>query len=254
MPFNLLIIRHAESANNLLAESAEYESYVATRIFEPEITERGVKQAQALADHLSGSTQIEFARVASGNRYGYGITRLVASPMVRTLQTAWPTAQALGLPLEIWPEIFEQGGLFEGSPREPASLRTFPGHTRAQYMQLFPGVLVPPEIGEAGWWNKGYEEMEHCTARAGRVAEQLIQLAKEAAAQPSEPPTTLAMFSHGTFINQMLSRLLNLPHPLQSYIFHANTGITRIEFQADGFRVVRFLNRTQHLSAELLSR
>lgn len=255
MPFNLLLIRHAESTNNLIAESTDYEAFVSTRSFDPEITARGLQQAQALADHLAGSAQLEFSRLRTGQRYGYGITRLVASPMVRTLLTAWPTAQALKLPLEIWPDIFEQGGLFEGNPADAASLRSFAGSTRAQYAERFPGVVMPPEIGEQGWWSGGYEELERCTVRAGLVAERLVQLARDAAAQTGNPPATLALVSHGTFLNQLLCALLGVPQqPAASYFFHANTGISRIEFQPDGFRVVRFLNRTQHLPPELLSR
>ena len=42
----LLIIRHAQSANNALAEGVDYDEYMANRSPEPPITEMGERQAQ----------------------------------------------------------------------------------------------------------------------------------------------------------------------------------------------------------------
>jgi hypothetical protein len=38
------------------------------------------------------------------------------------------------------------------------------------------------------------------------------------------------------------------------YFSHANTGITRIEFTADDFVVLRYLNRFYHLPPSMVSR
>jgi broad specificity phosphatase PhoE len=252
MSFSLLIIRHAESTNNRIAEATAYEEFVATRTYDPEITERGHEQAKALARHLAESTQREFARTQPVYPQGYGITRLVASPMIRTLLTATPVAHALGLPLEVWTDIFEQGGLFEGNPMEGRTLRSYPGSTRAEFESRFPGIVLPPEVTERGWWRGGYEEMDICAERAAGVA---LRLKRIAAAHPADAPAeTLAMVTHGTFINQLIHALLGLPDESTGYFFHANTGMTRVEFVPDGYLVVRFVNRTQHLPPELLSR
>jgi len=253
MVMNLLLIRHGESTNNRIAESTDYDSFMAARTSDPALTERGTQQALALARHLAESTAVEFLRPSAVNRAGYGVTRLVVSPMVRTLLTAAPTAERLGLPLEIWPDIFEQGGLFEGNPQDE-TLRSYPGYTRAEFETLFPGVIVPPEVTERGWWRGGYEEMEECSERAAAVAARLKKMAAEEAEDLPPVPTTLAMVTHGTFMNQLLHHLLGVPDQSSMYFFHANTGITRIEFAVDGFRVLRYVNRTQHLPAELLSR
>ncbi|MGL4648408.1 MAG: histidine phosphatase family protein [Caldilineaceae bacterium] len=253
MPFNLLIIRHAESTNNTLAESKDYQTFVATRTHDPAITERGVAQAQQLAQHLASSSQREFSRSEPVYPQGYGITRLVASPMLRTLQTAAPVAAALDMPIEIWTDIFEQGGLFDGNP-EDGTLRSFPGLTRNELSARYPGILLPADVTDRGWWRGGYEEMDACSARAKIVAARVQHLAEQHQSKEAGGLTTLAMVSHGTFINQFLRHLFGLAEEATSYFFHANTGITRVEFAHDGFRVVRYINRTQHLPSDLISR
>lgn len=245
---DLYIIRHAESANNRIAESTDYATFVATRTADPPITELGVAQAERLACHLAESEHPEFNRRAHRYARGYGISRLACSPMLRTLQTATPCARALGLPLEVWPDIFEQGGLFDGDPEAEGGARTYPGLSRAEMNAIFPGVVLPESITDMGWWKYGYEEMDACAERAGLVAERLHALAA------SEPQTVLALVTHGTFINHLLHNVLGLPSDTLMYFFHANTGITRVEFAPDGYRVLRYANRVPHLDGESMSR
>ena len=57
----------------------------AERPFDPHLSEKGILQAQKLAQRLEGE----------------GITHIFASPYLRTLQTAWPIAQALDLPIKV---------------------------------------------------------------------------------------------------------------------------------------------------------
>ncbi len=245
---NLFLIRHAESVNNRIAESNEYADFIATRSFDPEITDTGEKQAEALATHLASSSHPEFIRKGKAPTHGYGITRIVASPMLRTLRTATPTARALGLPLEVWTDIHEQGGLFDGDPTDADAVRSYPGLKRAEMLARFGELLLPDEVTEAGWWRGGYEDYPQSAARAVAVAERLTALAE------AEPQTHLAFVSHGTFLNQLLHVLLGVPNESSMYFFHANTGITRMEFTGDGFRVLRYTNRIAHLAPEIMTR
>ncbi len=245
---NIYFIRHAESANNRLAESADFDTYVATRSFDPTITEIGEQQADALAQHLVEGRQPEFSRKDRPRRQGYGLTRLVCSPMQRTLQTAAPTARRLGLPLEVWTDIYEQGGLFEGDPRMEEGARAHSGLARSEIERRFPGSVLPKEVTERGWWDRGYEEMEEAEERAVVVGERLLALAE------AQPQTQLGFVTHGTFLNLLLRALLGVPAEAPMYFFHANTGITRVEFADDGFRVLRYTNRTAHLPADLMTR
>lgn len=245
---NLFLIRHAESVNNRIAENTDYANFIATRAFDPEITDLGVKQARALAAHIASSNHPEFIRKGHAQPQGYGITRIVCSPMLRTLQTAAPTAAALGLPLEVWLDIHEQGGLFEGDPSAEGGVHSYPGLTRTQMAARFGELLLPEGVTEQGWWRGGYEDYPESEARALVVAERLAALAAV------EPETCLAFVSHGTFLNQLLHTLLSVPTEAPMYFFHANTGITRLEFTGDGFRVLRYTNRMAHLPPELMTR
>lgn len=245
---NLFCIRHAESVNNRIAENNEYTDFIAKRSFDPAITDTGEQQADALAAHVAASTHPEFIRKGHTLLLGYGITRIVCSPMLRTLQTAAPTAAALGLPLEVWPDIFEQGGLFEGDPAAQEGKAFFGGLTRADMLARFGPLVLPEDITEEGWWRGGYEDYPESEARAVVVAERLVDLAV------TEPETRLAFVSHGTFLNQLLRTLLGIPGEAPMYFAHANTGITRVEFTGDGFRVLRYTNRIAHLSPELMTR
>ncbi len=246
---NLFIIRHAESANNRIASQVDYDTFVATREFDPPITDVGHLQSSQLAQHLASSEHPEFGRKsAEAKQIGYGITHLYCSPMRRSLQTALPVSQALGLPLVVWSDIHEQGGLFQGNPHTGEGLHGSPGLTRSEMVRQFPGVQLPDEITEEGWWPGHYEDMHECDARAERVARRLFSLADH------ETHARIAIVSHGTFIDHLLKRLFGPAGERPMYFSHANTGITRIEFTDDSYLVLRYLNRLQHLPAEMVTR
>lgn len=245
---DLFIIRHAESANNRIAENTDYATFVATRTSDPPITDLGEAQADRLAQYLAESQHPEFNRREHRRVSGFGINRIVCSPMLRTLQTASPSARALNLPLEVWTDIYEQGGLFDGDPDGKHGARTYPGLSRAEMENLVPGVLLPGDVSDWGWWMGGYEDMEACAGRAALVAERLDRLASD------EPGLRLAIVTHGTFINLLLHAVLGVPLDSIMYFFHANTGITRIEYAPDGYRVLRYANRIAHLEGDLMTR
>lgn len=247
---NLIMIRHGESANNRIIATLGYDDYLGGRVHEPPLTDTGEAQAEHLAKHLAEADKPEFSRKGIKTRTGYKIDRLFCSPMLRTIQTAYPTSQALGLPLEIWRDTFEHGGLFEGDPfkENGAGLKFFPGMGRSAMMERFPGVVVPDTITDEGWYSGGYEEMEGVVTRATAVAEELTQLAAE------QPDLTVALVTHGTFMNQLLHRILGVGADVPLFFFHANTGITRVEFAENGFRILRYVNRLEHLPAELWTR
>lgn len=245
---NLYIIRHAESANNRLAQNTDHATFLATRNVDPPITATGCEQARLLAGHLAQSTLVEYNRAKDGRppQRGYGLTRLVCSPMLRTLQTAAPVAEALGLTPEIWLDVFEQGGMFEGNPHTGEGLRCYPGAGRSAVAQQFPAYLLPDEWSDAGWWAGTYEHMADCQERAEQVAGKFFALAKET------PDARIGMITHGTFSDQLLKKLFLLAGDRPMYFSHYNTGITRIEF-AEDYTVLRYTNRIAHLPDELIT-
>lgn len=244
---NLYIIRHAESANNRLAKGVDHDTFLATRSVDPSITNLGCEQARLLAQHLAQSASPEYGR-SKGERQqrGYGLTRLVCSPMLRTLQTAEPVMEALELTTEIWLDVFEQGGMFEGNPYTGVNLRCYPGAGRSAVAERFPTYALPDEWTDAGWWTGTYEHMAECQERAERVAVKLFALAKET------PDARIGMITHGTFSDQLLKKLFLLAGDRPMYFSHYNTGITRIEF-AEDYTVLRYTNRIAHLPEDLIT-
>ena len=118
---DLYIIRHAQSTNNALPAEVELRE----RVCDPLLTELGYRQADHVAEHLAtgrdGWSEAASADPEAGggpSAAAYGITRLVCSPMRRTLLTAQPASQALGL----------RTGDLAGHPR---ARRHLPGSRRA---------------------------------------------------------------------------------------------------------------------------
>ncbi len=244
----LFLIRHAQSANNYLAERAVMDEYLAQRSPEPTITELGFQQAQLTADHLAAmGWPDEREGRNSGDSHGYGFTRLFVSPMLRTLQTAQPISKALDLKPEVWIDIHEHGGIFRGNPRH-GDVVGLPGLTRKEIVEQFIGYQLPEAVTEEGWWSGGYEEMEVCYDRATRVAATLRDWA------PDMGDERMALVSHGTFLDALIKALLGHDFSAQMYYTHYNTAITRIDFTPKGFLLLRYLNRTEHLNPELISR
>ncbi|RIK58276.1 MAG: hypothetical protein DCC57_00745 [Chloroflexi bacterium] len=249
----LFIIRHAESANNRLALDLTYDEYMAQRSADPVITELGERQAALLAEHLACEAAPESqheAHPGHGNG-GYHLTHLYCSPMLRTLQTARPVAQALGLKPQVWIEIHEHGGMFRGNPRNGEALVIHPGLTRAAIQTDYPDYDLPETITEEGWWFSPYEDMPGCNARAMRVARDLRRRAQEERTQEVE--SRIALISHGTFIDALIKAFFNQLPERELFYFHYNTAITRIDFMPNGTLFLRYLNRIQHLPPEMVS-
>lgn len=249
----LFLIRHAESANNRLAGTVDYDEYMAQRFDDPPLTDMGEEQAERLAAHLAANLHPESHQEDNpiAPNSGYGFTHLYCSPMMRSLLTAEPVAKAMNLAPEVWVDIHEHGGIFSGNPRTGEGLTIRPGMTRIVIAERFPGYTLPDAVTEEGWWNREYEDMPACFARATRVARVLRRRAtgnREAVIDEA-----LALISHGTFIDSLLKAFFNqLPEPRLFYQ-HYNTAITRIDFMDDGTLLLRYLNRTQHLPPDMLS-
>ncbi|MEW5961616.1 MAG: histidine phosphatase family protein [Chloroflexota bacterium] len=242
----LYIIRHAQSINNALTDIRE-------RVMDPALTELGWRQARAIAHHLATGVNPEMSVGATEEdtsvrrRQGYGLTRLYCSAMHRSLQTAQPIGEALGLQPEVWVDIHEHGGIYLDHG-EACRLVGYPGKTRAEILAEFPNYILPDEITGAGWWNRDFEDWPACQGRAIRVAGQLRELAPRLGEQER-----VAMVSHGGFISALLKALLDTLPASGFFFHHFNTAMTRVDFRTDGRLDVRYLNRIPHLSLEMVS-
>jgi 2,3-bisphosphoglycerate-dependent phosphoglycerate mutase len=241
----LYIIRHGQSTNNILSDSA-------TRTCDPSLTDLGIRQAEVVAWHLANGVSRdpfmvpETGYTESEPRRGSEITHLYCSAMHRALQTAAPVAKALGLKPEIWIELHEHGGIYL---EEAEKVVGYPGKTRQEIMTEFPNYLLPEKITEKGWWDiaLGMETRAASYGRAIQVAHDIRLRAKR------EPDSMIAIISHGTFIDSLLKALFNQLPATHMYYLHYNTAITRIEFQKNERMLVRHINRVDHLPPEMIS-
>lgn len=238
----LYFIRHAQSENN--AHWARTGSS-AGRSEDPELTELGWQQAELVAEHLRTGSWVGGHRCDTGEEIGFGITHLYTSLMVRAVMTGTEIAESLGLPLQAWEDIHEEGGIYldDETTGSPLGL---PGKSRAYFQDNFPHLLLPEDMNEAGWW--GYRPFEDQEARVARVRRFLDELRQ----RHGESEDRVAVVSHGGFFALLLTTLFDLPARDGLWFTMYNTGITRIDFQDHRVRVV-YQNRTDHLPIQLLT-
>ncbi len=249
----LLLIRHGQSANNVLAESDghDYDLYMSTRSPEPPLTELGKQQAELLAQQLAEGTARQTSpsvRQAWVTRE-YPIDELYVSPMLRALQTAAPIGRKLGLQPRVWRDIHEHGGVFTGNP-EKGNVVSYAGLNREEMAAQFPTYVLSDDIGAAGWWEGGYEELDVCYRRAQRVAAALYAMAA------TEPDRAVALVTHGTFLDNLFHALFT---PGECYddrvhFSHLNTSVSRVDFGENCRVALRYLNRVDHLPMEVITR
>lgn len=244
----LYLIRHGQSANNALDLD---DNYPYSRGVDPSLTDLGKQQAEHLARYLTQGVDLEtLVTMPLTNRpelpHGFGITRIYASPMLRSLQTAQPLAKALGIPVEVWVELHEHGGMFLRYPDERGVVG-FPGRSRAEILADFPDYLLPPSITEEGWWNptSKEEDLAGCYARAVRVSQVMREFA--------DSQEQIALVTHGTFTDCLVKAFLNMLPSNNLHFSHYNTGVSRLEFRPKGEVIVRYVNRVNHLPSEMVT-
>ena len=259
----LYFIRHAQSCNNALYRLT---SSYSGRSEDPDLTELGVRQAEKLAEFVSGGREMGFPGKPEPTADGLGLTHLYTSLMLRAISTAQHIARQTGLPLMAWRDLHEGGGIYQFDPEtgEPTGL---PGKPRSYFSGRFPELELPEELDETGWWNRPYESRRERQVRAQGVLTELLR-------RHGSHGHRVGLISHGGFYNHFLSALLNLqdggaqpsPEAIQSEIDEnmilgsdytiwfslSNTAITRIDFEPGDVRI-RYQNRVDHLTPELIS-
>lgn len=245
----ITIIRHAQSSNNALMEDQHL------RVKDPLLTPLGVQQAQRVADWLAQADNLEDMMLLGvdsderlNNTFRHHITHLYCSPMIRALQTAQPIGQRLGLQPEVWIDIHEHGGIFL---KQDGSVQGFGGMTRAEMAAQFPDARLPDAITEQGWWDpaRGLEDLSDMHARAIRTARAL----RLRAATPAGRQDSIALVSHGMFIDSLLKALLHTLPSDRFFFWHYNTALTRLDINDDDSVSVRYSNRVTHLPPEMVT-
>lgn len=223
---DVLLIRHGESTNNVLW-AGDRDGFLAARSDDPPLTPLGVEQAAQLAAHVR----------ATGER----IDRLVCSPMLRAIQTAQPLAAVLGVPVEVWVEVHEHGGMYVGNPHTGEGFAARPGLSRSAIAELLPEAALPEAVGPEGWWRTGAEGDDLFSARIGGALARLVDESGRAA-----DDDVIGIVTHGAFADALLRAALGIDGA--AFFDHVNTGLTRLRLRESGRVDVRYVNRTPHLA------
>lgn len=244
------LVRHAQSTNNANIDTPT------EREPDPALTALGGRQAAALADYLASAPEPDQLSDTLAWRYGvfdglrYRLTRVATSPMQRALQTAQPLGERLALPVKVWPDLCEIGGLYHFRGGRAHGL---PGLTRAQMRQQFPAYDLPARITEHGWWRGDRETPFAARKRALGVAASL-----RARSTGDWADERVLLVAHAGFLNLLLQALLgtlttdpNTPDGFVAYFY--NTSLTRLDLGTNGYTALRYVNRVPHLPDEMVS-
>jgi 2,3-bisphosphoglycerate-dependent phosphoglycerate mutase len=244
----LYFIRHGQSQNNANWGNPDYKENP-----DPALTDIGHEQACHVAEFLKESQNITNPKSWNiQNRMGFGLTHIYTSLMQRAVNTAAPTARALGIPFAAWQEIHESGGIFERDGER--RLQGLPGQSRAYYEQYFPELGLPDRLDGTGWWNRPFETEEECHARAEQFLSDLLARHGDRDGQPEQ---RVAIFSHGGFFVHLMFAILNTPWRqaapgFKSWFMMNNCAISRIDFHPGSIDIA-YINRTDHLPDHLIT-
>lgn len=260
----LYIIRHAQSENNALwARTQSSEG----RVSDPDVTDVGHRQAQALADFLAkGKEQVEHDRWDSHNLNGFHLTHLYSSYMLRAVITGTYIAEAVGLPLVAWEGIHEWGGMYDRDPETGEEI-PLPGLNREFFAEHFPDFVVEESLGAEGWWrNRPYEPPPETIRRGAKFLNMLLER--------HSGEDRVGIVTHGGFADSMFKVLLGhwplylqfdaefdadtaptellTNTPDEMWFRLNNASISRIDFFPERFVVV-YWNRVDFLPGELIT-
>ncbi|HAC89601.1 MAG TPA: hypothetical protein DCF63_03070 [Planctomycetaceae bacterium] len=220
----LLLIRHAQSANN--AQSPQH------RVPDPGLTLVGYQQAKATATALRG----------------YTIRNLYCSPFLRAMETARAISEVLSKPAFVRSDLFEEGGCYSG--HLPGMEKGEPGMGRSELCSRYPGWNIDPSIAQSGWWGRPFESTQEAIQRAGVVRN---WLENEVATKGDHWDV---MITHADFKRLLLLELLGASwgqqHDRQLGSL-SNAGLTMVEY-TEGTWIMHTYNATTHLTGDLLTR
>lgn len=234
-------IRHAQSANNALWDRTGSSR---GRSHDPEITALGRQQACALADYLqTGGLDSNGNEAGRVNQNGYGFTHLYTSLMLRAVQTGSIVAEQLDLPLDVWVDAHEAGGMYLEN-EDTGEINGMPGVNRNFLREKYPLVRLPDVSFDQGWWSGGLESREESRVRAQRFLKDLID-------RHGNTDDRVALISHGAFYNLLLKAILQMPVDADVWFLVNNAAITRVDF---GEEIgVAYMNRTCFLKPDLIT-
>jgi 2,3-bisphosphoglycerate-dependent phosphoglycerate mutase len=234
----LYFIRHGQSENNFLWDQTGSD---AGRSDDPGLTQAGWEQARLTGEYLRDGRDLWDGESGAER---FQITHLYCSPMFRALATGSVISQAIRVPLRIWTDWHEGGGMFLQN-RASGEFKVRPGMTRSDILRQFPEVVPDERIAENGWWNRPFENDAERVLRAKRVVAELI-------ARHGERDDRVAVISHGGFYVRFVARIMEREDTRPVWLRMNNTGVSRFDFMEKEHAIV-FHNTINHLPARLVT-
>ncbi len=247
----IYFIRHGQSTNNIL--SYEDGSYDYERVSDPSLTDVGVEQAEYVGKFLAQKLDWPAdVTMDTQNRYGFGLTHLYSSLMIRAVHTGSIISSHVGLPLVALPQVHEVGGVYldqvvNGEPQ----IRIEHGGRPDFYQEVFPLLRFEEPIPEQGWWRGGREEVEAPLERARAV----IAWLKE---RHFETDDRVAIVTHGGFYNYLTRAIFDIapdePDQRKVPIWYSicNCSVSRFDFTNRRVSLA-YHNRTDFLPDKLVT-
>jgi broad specificity phosphatase PhoE len=190
----LLFIRHALPLRSEPGQGSD-----------PQLSEEGLEQAHRLPEALKR----------------FRLSRLVSSPQLRSVQTAQPVADALGLPVEIDERLAE----YDRDMAVYIPIEQIKAENPEEWARLADGHL-PSGVDEAAF-----------RARITAAIDDVVATA--------DHEDTVAVFSHGGVINVLLHQILGTARLLSFPVDY--TSITRLLYARSGQATVVAVNGTEHV-------
>jgi broad specificity phosphatase PhoE len=190
----LLLIRHALPLRSEPGQGSD-----------PHLSDEGVEQAQRLPEALKR----------------FPLSRLVSSPQQRSVQTARPVADALGLAVEIDERLAE----YDRDMAVYIPIEQIKAENPEEWARMADGHL-PSGVDEAAFWAR-------------------ITIAIDDVVAAADHEDTVAVFSHGGVINVLLHQILGTARLLSFPIDYAS--ITRLLYARSGQATVVAVNGTEHV-------
>ena len=195
----LLVIRHGESEADILDVHEGRADF--------ELTQKGHRQAAAMAKYVAGN---------------YQVTRIYASTLKRAAQTAEYLSEETGIAIEFDPDLMEfNNGLLAGLSHEEAD-------------RLYPHVENLP-IDQAVY---GQESKVEFRSRAENALQRVLS--------ENGSESVIAIVTHGGMVNQLYGALLHMPIGENRFFRTADTGIHIWEITERGSYVIK-ANMDDHI-------
>lgn len=140
----LVLVRHAQSANNALPDHQ--------RVHDPGLTAAGLEQAEQLGEWMATQP----------------ITALWCSPFKRSLDTTEAIRRRSNLKPFVHIDLHELGGCYSGY--QAVGRKGEAGMGNVELSELYPQYAIDPKISNEGWWlKKPFETQDQCDERTSRV-------------------------------------------------------------------------------------